>query len=410
MGTPQQQQWPFKTSRNMAPRFLQRLERQTEAYKLAFGGEPKFDPPPYPASTPRSSISDASSQRSPPPQYSQLNHRPSYHYEPLALPPNSLVLVTGANGWQGMHVADQLLEHGYRVRGTVRDADKAIWTSKYFKEKYGAGRFTTAIIPDVVRRGSLNVAVRGCSGVVHCVSVMSFSPDPTEVITPTIAGALNALEAAAQEAHVKRFVYCSSTVAAVSSGTGTKTEVTSDSWNMSAFLTAWQPPPYDDNRAWAVYASSKLQTEQASLTNLNPVLPGTLWGKQLAPGHQGYRTSVALLKSIFDGDAASAALSPAQYFSDVQDSALLHVAALILPDVADRRIFAVNAPWNIPSILTLLRAMYPQRILEGDVSDHGVDMTVYREQGFAEELLRRMGRRGWTELGVSVGWCCEGFL
>lgn len=247
----------------MPPRFLQRLERQTEAYKQAFGGEPKFDPPPYPISTPRSSISEGPPQQSPPPQYSQLNHRPSFQYERLALPPNSLILVTGANGWQGMHIADQLLEHGYRVRGTVRDADKAIWTSKYFKDKYGAGRFTTAIVPDVVPRGSLHVAVRGCSGVVHCVSVLSFSPDPTEVITPTIAGALNALEAAAQESHVKRFVYTSSTVAAVSAGTGTRTEVTSDSWNMSAFLTAWQPPPYDDDRAWAVYASSKLQTEQA---------------------------------------------------------------------------------------------------------------------------------------------------
>lgn len=260
MGTPQQ--WPFETFRKMPPRFLQRLERQTEAYKQAFGVGTKFDPPPYPISTPRSSISEAP-QQSPPPQYSQLNHGPSFQCDRSALPLNSLILVTGASGWQGMHVVDQLLEHGYRVRGTVRDADKAIWTSKFFKEKYGAGRFTTAIVPDVVPRGSLHVAVRGCSGVVHCVSVTTFSPDPTEVITPTIASALNALEAAAQETHVKRFVYTSSTAAAVSSGSGTRSEVTSDSWNMSAFLTAWQPPPYEVDRIWPVYASSKLQTEQA---------------------------------------------------------------------------------------------------------------------------------------------------
>lgn len=347
MGTPHQQQLPFDTKNKMPPRFLQRLERQTEAYKQAFGGEPKFDPPPYPISTPRSSISDAPSQRSPPPQYSQLSHRPSYHYEHLALPPNSLVLVTGANGWQGMHVVDQLLKHGYRVRGTVRDADKAIWTSTYFKEKYGAGAFTTAIVPDVVPRGSLHVAVQGCAGVVHCCSVMSFSSDPTQVITPTIAGALNALEAAAEESHVKRVVYCSGSVAAVSSGTGTRTEVTSESWNMSAFLTAWQPPPYEDDRAWSVYASSKLQTEQAvwrwytdhrphftlntgiylitttecfgssrpqTDESFNAVLPGTLWGKQLSPGYQGYRTSVKSLKAIFDGDTASTTAAPARMF------------------------------------------------------------------------------------------------
>lgn len=94
----------------------------------------------------------------------------------------------------------------------------------------------------------------------------------------------------------------------------------------------------------------------------------------------------------------------------MQDSALLHVAALILPDVTDRRIFAVNCPYNINSILTLLRALYPHRIVEGDVSDHGVDTTIYREAGYAEELLRRMGRKGWTDIEVSVGRCCDSFI
>ena len=40
-----------------------------------------------------------------------------------------LVLVTGANGYLAAHVVQQLLESGYRVRGTVRnpnDAEKEI--------------------------------------------------------------------------------------------------------------------------------------------------------------------------------------------------------------------------------------------------------------------------------------------
>ena len=33
---------------------------------------------------------------------------------------NTLVLVTGASGYIGGHVTREFLEHGYRVRGTVR--------------------------------------------------------------------------------------------------------------------------------------------------------------------------------------------------------------------------------------------------------------------------------------------------
>lgn len=124
----------------------------------------------------------------------------------------------------------------------------------------------TSIVPDMAIRGAFDQAVRGCSAVVHCASVMTYDPDPTQVITPSIAGALNALEAAGKEPMIQRFVYTSCTCAAADggSGSGHRGDVTSDSWNMSAFLSAWRHPPYDKyERSWDVYASSKLQTEQA---------------------------------------------------------------------------------------------------------------------------------------------------
>ena len=177
--------------------------------------------------------------------------------EQLAIPKDSLILVTGANSWQGIHIVDQLLQQSYRVRGTVRDAEKAVWTSKYFKDRYGIGRYTTAIIQDMAKEHAFDIAVRGCSGVVHVASVTSMSPDPNEVITPTIAGAINALEAAGKELGVKRFVHCSSVDAAVSHDRGVRNEVGSDSWNMLDFEDAWAPGPYGEDRVRAVYASSE---------------------------------------------------------------------------------------------------------------------------------------------------------
>ena len=137
------------------------------------------------------------------------------------------------------------------------------------------------------------------------------------------------------------------------------------------------------------------------------MLPDTLWGRVLNLRHQGCPSSVGILRSIYDGGPS--AFLPC-YFVDVQDSALLHVAALILPDVRGQRIFAVNTPWNVQSISQLLRGLFPHKEISDDVPDLGVDLTVFKEAYKAEELLRRMGKNGWTDLETSVERTCESFF
>ncbi len=70
------------------------------------------------------------------------------------IPRNSLVVVTGANGYIGSHVVDQLLLSGYRVRGTCRNSVRSSWTVKYFSEKYGDGKFELAEVPDMGAAGA----------------------------------------------------------------------------------------------------------------------------------------------------------------------------------------------------------------------------------------------------------------
>jgi nucleoside-diphosphate-sugar epimerase len=48
---------------------------------------------------------------------------------------DSVVLVTGVNGFLGSHIADQLLNAGFRVRGTVRSIPKAENIRKTLVEK-----------------------------------------------------------------------------------------------------------------------------------------------------------------------------------------------------------------------------------------------------------------------------------
>lgn len=93
---------------------------------------------------------------------------------------------------------------------------------------------------------------------------MSLSPDPNEVIPGSIAGAVNALKAAYGEPSVKRFVFTSSSSAAVVSHPEIPAIVVKeDTYNEASVKRAWADPPYTAERAVAVYAASKTQSEQA---------------------------------------------------------------------------------------------------------------------------------------------------
>lgn len=203
-----------------------------------------------------------------PPGYAQATSPVREGFDITAIPGDSLVLVTGANSFHGMHIVDKLLQHGYRVRGTVRESSKALPIAKYFSDRYGVGRFTTYTVPDMAAQYAFDVAVRDCSGIIHVASVTTSSPDPHQVITPSIAGAVNVLNAAAKDSTVRRVVLTSSIAAAVSRNRETRSVVDKDSWNLLEFEDAWSPPPCVEEevgaRVAAVAACSKMQMEQAA--------------------------------------------------------------------------------------------------------------------------------------------------
>jgi len=79
-------------------------------------------------------------------------------------------VVSGANGFIASHIVDLLLELGFRVRGTVREAKP--WLDKYFEEKYGQGRFSSINVPAIEAKGAFDEAVKGAAGFVHVVCVL----------------------------------------------------------------------------------------------------------------------------------------------------------------------------------------------------------------------------------------------
>lgn len=241
---------------------------------------------------------------------------------PAAIPAGSLVVVTGATGYLGSHVALQFLQRGYRVRGTVRDVAKASWlTSGQFAPF--AAQLELVHVGDLGAPRAFDAAVAGAAAVVHVASDMSFSNDPNEVIPRTVAGATGILEAAAAQPSVRRFVYTSSIVAAVMPMPGNDAVVGRDSWNDVATQMAWAPPPYDEGRSFPVYMASKIAAEKAvwefakqrrPAFDVSVISPSSIMGEPLDKRHANTLASFASI--VYAGnDRARLEVLPAGEFA-----------------------------------------------------------------------------------------------
>lgn len=109
---------------------------------------------------------------------------------------------------------------------------------------------------------------------VHSASDLSFGPDPNKVVTGSIQATMEIVKEAAKVSSVKRFVYTSSSTAATNPAPGVEKTVKVDTFNEETVKQAWAPPPYEADRAFAVYGASKTQAEQALWKFMEEEKPG----------------------------------------------------------------------------------------------------------------------------------------
>ncbi|RDA86150.1 hypothetical protein CP532_3056 [Ophiocordyceps camponoti-leonardi (nom. inval.)] len=344
--------------------------------------------------------------------YAKLDSQAKLAAKMQAVPTGSLILVTGVNGYIASHVAEQLLEHGFRVRGTVRHAGKAEYLHALFNEKYGRDRFETCIVEDMATSGAFDEAIKGCAGVMHLASDLTLNPDPNKVIPLVLSGVRNALTAAAREPSVRRFVYTSSSAAVTPYTRNKRSYIDSGSWNEGEFKEAWAPPPYNDDRRLAVYAASKALAEKECWRFveekkpafvLNAVLPNCTIGRILSkeqPASTGgwYRKFWERDDSIL---GLLENLDP-QHYVNVTDTALLHIAALREVDVVGERLFAFAAPFNFNITMETFEKLRDQGY--GDdkrefprIANDDKDLKIVDTKR-SQELLRRYNRPGFADL------------
>src|SRR5437868_5745859 len=111
-----------------------------------------------------------------------------------------MILVTGATGFVGNHVARALLRRGEAVRILTRTSSSLACLTDLPLEKS---------VGDLRDRASLDAAVKGCSMLFHVAADYRFDvSNPGDVYKSNVEGTRNLLEAAGQ-AGVKRIVYTS---------------------------------------------------------------------------------------------------------------------------------------------------------------------------------------------------------
>lgn len=333
---------------------------------------------------------------------------PNFNGKPPVITPGSTVLVTGANGFIGSHIADQLIQAGYLVRGTTRDLAKSAWITEMFDKKYGKGKLEAVIVKDMADKGAFDEACLDVSGVVHVASDVTLSPDPHKVIPAVIDGAVNVAESAAKQSSIQRFVYTSSSMAMCMPQPDVEVTISTDDWNDAQVEAAWKPPPYEVARGFVVYAASKTQAEQALWKFakeqkprfvLNTVLPNMNFG-EIFSDKQPAQTA-AWVRDLYNGITDRVKHLPPQWMINVKDTARLHVAALLDPGVENERILAFAYPYNWNDILAVLRKIYPDKEFLPDFEEDSRDLGRLDNTRGAE-LLRAFGRPGYTGLEESI--------
>ncbi|EWY85766.1 hypothetical protein FOYG_12874 [Fusarium oxysporum NRRL 32931] len=300
-----------------------------------------------------------------------------------SVPPGGLILITGANGYMASVAVHVFLQRGYRVRGTVRSITANTWMKTFF-----GSNFELVRIPDISTPGAFDEALKDVNGVVHTAMNMEMNPQNQGVIDDTINSNLYLLEAAAKVPSVKSVVTTSSLAACALPTTGEPYKIDSTTWNTDAIEKIAEPEQ-------AAFAWVR---EHKPSFSFNTVVPNVNFGIAVSPENMSYRSSAAVIDAVMKGYVDAPSILPSQWYVDVEDTALLHLAALTVDDVNNERLLAFGGRYCWTVILEILHRRFPGKVLLKNVRESAVDAGEVNNERSAE-VLRQMGKlEGFTNL------------
>ncbi|KAK4446901.1 NAD(P)-binding protein [Podospora aff. communis PSN243] len=326
------------------------------------------------------------------------------------VPPGGTLLITGVSGMIAIHIADEALRAGFRVLGTVRSPSKGAFATSLLAANPHAHNFSYTVIPDMAAPRAFHAAMQGVSAAIHCASIVSFSGIISEVITPTVRGTVNVLEAAmAHRDTVKSVVLTSTSGAASGPRPGVRFHIGRDTWNEEAVRVVRDTPPEKQREmgfewGYVVYVVSKIEAERAAWEfvekekppfRVNVTNPAMNWGKVM--GSMGISGGQVL--SVLDGRVPPI---PSVYMADTIDDARIHIAAAVDGRVRGERIFVCDEPFNWRLVIETMRKVLPDAELPPTDPKEPLDISTVDNELGAELLRTWWGQKGYKGLEQTV--------
>ncbi|KAJ3039262.1 methylglyoxal reductase (NADPH-dependent) gre2 [Rhizophlyctis rosea] len=320
-----------------------------------------------------------------------------------ALKAPAKILVTGVTGYIAAHVAEQLLQLGFSVRGSVRDLAKA----EYLKKRWAqhGDKIEFVVISDLVKKEGFDEAVKGVDGIAHVASPFHFNVRDAyaDLINPAVKGTTSVLESALSQGNhqIKRIVVTSS-FAALAHPAEPGYKFTEADWNDWAIKEVNEKGATNVD-AGVAYRASKSEAEKAAwnfikekqpkfdVATINPVF---VFGPAIhnIPNADSIPTSLQLFYRNIASDpqwknTQVAPSNSAQAFIDVRDVAKAHVEALIRPEAGGQRFLVSAGNFSWQEAANVLRELYPERnvvVGEPEKIRTGEESIVYGEKASRE--------------------------
>ncbi|APX90098.1 dihydrokaempferol 4-reductase [Brevirhabdus pacifica] len=302
------------------------------------------------------------------------------------------VLLTGITGYIGKHVALRLLKAGLRVRGSVRDLDRAEEVRRalrpHLRDPDTLPDMLEFVTLDLNRDEGWDEAMAGVDILMHTASPFPLAEprDAASLIRPAVEGTERALRAAAR-AGVERVILTSSVAAILSRDLPADREVfTEDDWTDPAHPTAGA---YVRSKTEAERAAWRIAGTEAPALRLTAINPGLVLGPPL---DRNFGSSVSIVQRLMRGTDP---MLPRLGFAavDVRDVAEMHLRAISRPETEGRRYIAAERFMWFSDLAAAVQEALPDRRIKERVAP---DMLVRAMALFDRSLrpvLPTLGRR-----------------
>ena len=245
------------------------------------------------------------------------------------------VLVTGASGYIALHCISELLNNGYKVKGSLRDSSKEIQVRTSLGSVLAEDNLEFCNL-DLLKDDGWDEAALDCDYLIHIASpfVIQEPKDENTLIEPALKGTLRALNAA-KNRNIKKVVLTSS-MASIAYGHNKEICTNTDWTDTSKYAGAYiKSKTIAEKAAWEF--TENQSDKSFSLTTIHP---GMVFGPLLNNDLEG--ASASLINNLITGKFPAL---PDLYFTvvDVRDVAKLHVHSLKNSDSDNKRIIATSS-------------------------------------------------------------------